>query len=82
MRTVNPVSANSVTTLRTLPNTGRIRRQEIQTEESQKAEDALDLAGVCYDPTGSHVYVGSLKGIVEYRIKGAEKTWWSSTQWA
>ena len=82
MRTVNPVSANSVTTLRTLPNTGRIRRQEIQTEESQKAEDALDLAGVCYDPTGSHVYVGSSKGIVEYRIKGAEKTWWSSTQWA
>jgi hypothetical protein len=52
------------------------------TEESLKAEDTLDLAGVCFDPTGSHVYVGSSKGIVEYRIKGAEKTWWSSTQWA
>ena len=82
IRTVNPVSASSMTTLRVLANAGRVRRQETLSEESQKAEDALDLAGVSFDPTGSHVYVGSSKGIVEYRIKGAEKTWWSSTQWA
>ena len=50
------------------------RWQETPTEESLRAGDTLDLTGVCFDPTGSHVYVGSLKGIVEYRIKGAEKT--------
>ena len=82
MRTVNPVSANSITTLRVLASASRVRRQETLTEESQKAEDTLNLAGVCFDPTGSHVYVGSSEGIVEYRLKGAEKTWWSSTQWA
>jgi len=81
-RTINPVPSNSPRNLRVLVNPGRARRQETLTEESQKVEDTLDLAGVCFDPTGSHVYVGSSKGIVEYRIKGAEKTWWSSTQWA
>lgn len=82
MRMVNPVSTSSITTLRVLANGSRLRRQETLTEESQKVEDTLDLAGVCFDPTGSHVYVGSSKGVVEYRLKGAEKTWWSSTQWA
>ena len=81
-RTINPLSANSITTLRAVANATRARRQEMLTEESLKEEDTLDLAGVCFDPTGSHVYVGSSKGIVEYRIKGAEKTWWSNTQWA
>ena len=81
-RTINPVSANSVATLRVVANATRARRQETLTEELLKAEDTLDLAGVAFDPTGSHVYVGSSKGIVEYRVKGAEKTWWSSTQWA
>jgi len=81
-RTINPVPGNSPRNLRVLVNAGRARRQDMLTEEPQKVEDTLDLAGVCFDPTGSHVYVGSSKGIVEYRIKGAEKTWWSSTQWA
>jgi len=81
-RTINPLSANSIATLRVVANATRARRQEMLTEESLKAEDTLDLAGVCFDPAGSHVYVGSSKGIVEYRIKGGEKTWWSSTQWA
>lgn len=82
MRTINPVSANSMTTLRVLANASRARRQEVLTEELPKAEDTLNLAGVCFDPAGSHVYVGSSKGVAEYRIKGAEKTWWSSTEWA
>lgn len=81
-RGINPVSTNSIATLRVLANVGRARRQGTLTEESSKTEDTLDLAGVCFDPTGSHVYVGSSKGIVEYRVKGAEKTWWSSTEWA
>ena len=81
-RTINPVPTNSSRNLRVLVNAGRARRQETLTEESLRAGDTLDLAGVCFDPTGSHVYVGSSKGIVEYRRKGAEKTWWSGTQWA
>jgi len=81
-RTINPVSTSAMATLRGLANASRARRQETLTEESPKAEDTIDLAGVCFDPMGSHVYVGSSKGIVEYRIRGAEKTWWSSTEWA
>lgn len=80
-RTINPVSASPMTTLRVLGSAGRARRETL-TEEPPKTEDTLDLAGVCFDPTGSHVYVGSSKGIVEYRVKGSEKTWWSSTEWA
>jgi hypothetical protein len=53
---------------------GRARRQETLIEESLRAGETLDLTGVCFDPTGSHVYVGSSKGIVEYRRRGAEKT--------
>ncbi|KAF9787427.1 hypothetical protein BJ322DRAFT_1003527 [Thelephora terrestris] len=82
MRTINPVTTSSMTTLRALANASRARRPETPIEESSKPEDNLDLAGVCFDPTGSHVYVASSKGIVEYRIKGAEKTWWSNTEWA
>ena len=81
-RTTNQTSANPPRSLRVLVNAGRARRQETLTEESLKVENTLDLAGVCFDPTGSHVYVGSSKGVVEYRIKGGEKTWWSDTQWA
>ena len=82
IRTVDPASTNSIPTLRVLANASRVRRQEVPAEESRGTEETLDLAGVCFDPTGSRVYVGSSKGIIEYRLKGAEKTWWSSTQWA
>jgi len=46
MRTINPVSANSIETLRVVANPTRARRQELLAEEPPKAEDTLDLAGV------------------------------------
>ncbi|KAL0956729.1 hypothetical protein HGRIS_002850 [Hohenbuehelia grisea] len=45
------------------------------------ANAELDLAGTCFDPTGTRIYVASLRGIAEWRIRGAEKRWWSSGGW-
>lgn len=42
----------------------------------------LDLAGVCFDPTGGHVYVASVNGVAEWSIRGAEKRWWAGSAWA
>lgn len=57
------------------------RREEVR-ESSPRAEDTLDLAGTCFDPTGSYIYVGSVKGVVEYRVRGTDKMWWVGSQWA
>ncbi|KAI0789926.1 hypothetical protein C8Q75DRAFT_793057 [Abortiporus biennis] len=36
----------------------------------------LDIAGMCFDPSGEFIYVGATKGLCEWKIKGAEKSWW------
>ncbi|KAH9847650.1 WD40-repeat-containing domain protein [Lenzites betulinus] len=46
------------------------------------ADDELDLAGVCFDPSGTFVYAASVKGVAEWRVRGAEQQWWSAPQWA
>jgi hypothetical protein len=61
---------------------GRVTSWDEQKEASLTSEDNLDLAGTCFDPTGSYIYVGSVKGVVEYRVRGAEKRWWKRPQWA
>jgi len=61
---------------------GRVPSWNEQREASPATEDNLDLAGTCFDPTGSYIYVGSVKGVVEYRVRGAEKRWWKEPQWA
>ncbi|PFH47846.1 hypothetical protein AMATHDRAFT_6350 [Amanita thiersii Skay4041] len=45
------------------------------------AGDELDLAGVCFDPSGAKVYVASAKSVVEWSLKGADKRWWSGGAW-
>jgi hypothetical protein len=42
----------------------------------------LDLAGTCFDPRGGWLYVASTTGIVEWRVRGSEKRWWSDSVWA
>lgn len=42
----------------------------------------LDLAGTCFDPRGAWLYVASTTGIVEWRVRGGEKRWWSESAWA
>lgn len=50
--------------------------------KEENPEDTLDLAGTCFDPTGSYIYAASVKGVTEYKCRGAEKRWFTSTQWA
>ncbi|KAH9928400.1 WD40-repeat-containing domain protein [Fomitopsis serialis] len=42
----------------------------------------VDLAGTCFDPTGSSIYVASVKGVAEWTVRGAEQRWWTDPQWA
>ena len=55
---------------------GQARDQRGEDEEEQ------DLAGMCFDPTGTFVYVASVKGVAEWRVRGAEQRWWTEPQWA
>lgn len=45
-------------------------------------KDDLDLAGMCFDPSGRFIYVGSTDGVAEWSVKGAEKQWWCDSEWA
>jgi hypothetical protein len=42
----------------------------------------LDLAGICFDPSGAFIYVASMDGVAEWSVRGAEKRWWFGSQWA
>lgn len=44
-------------------------------------EDA-DIAGTCFDPTGGFLYVATTAGVAEWAVRGSEKRWWGSGQWA
>lgn len=41
--------------------------------------DALDIAGVCFDPTGAYMYVATTEGITEWAVQGSSQRWWSSS---
>ncbi|KAH9945123.1 uncharacterized protein BXZ73DRAFT_86676 [Epithele typhae] len=45
-------------------------------------DDELDIAGMCFDPTGTFVYVGTVEGVAEWRVRGAEQRWWTEPGWA
>ena len=48
----------------------------------EEGEEEQDIAGMCFDPTGTFVYVASVKGVAEWRVRGAEQRWWTEPQWA
>lgn len=50
-------------------------------EEVERAED-VDIAGTCFDPTGGFLYVATTAGVAEWAVRGSEKRWWGSGQWA
>jgi hypothetical protein len=43
----------------------------------RRDSDDVDIAGVCFDPQGTSVYVGTTTGIAEWAVRGADKTWWT-----
>lgn len=57
-------------------------RRNRRLAESGDAEAEVDLAGVCFDPSGEYIYAASTRGISEWRVRGAEQTWWSEFVWA
>ncbi|TFK69931.1 hypothetical protein BDN72DRAFT_896837 [Pluteus cervinus] len=52
------------------------------TEAVSTYEDDLDLAGLCFDPSGGHMYIASTEGVAEWGMRGREKNWWTEGRWA
>ncbi|KAJ3003005.1 hypothetical protein NUW54_g5538 [Trametes sanguinea] len=73
-----PVSATSSTA----SSSRRHRRGLGQSLGDESSEEELDLAGMCFDPSGAFVYVAAQKGIAEWRVRGAEQQWWTGPEWA
>ncbi|KIY72457.1 hypothetical protein CYLTODRAFT_417856 [Cylindrobasidium torrendii FP15055 ss-10] len=52
-------------------------------EERQREREAnLDIAGVCFDPSGKWIYVATTESVSEWSIKDGEKRWWVDNEWA
>lgn len=66
------------TLLRAIPRYQSWRERQQATVRN----DDLDLAGMCFDPSGRSLYVASVDGIAEWAVKGAEKKWWLDSEWA
>jgi len=82
MRSISSAVSGNARSTRQMSSHRTQPRMTPWAKPSESTEDTLDLAGTCFDPTGSYIYVGSVKGIVEYKCRGAEKQWYTSTQWA
>ncbi|CAL1717279.1 unnamed protein product [Somion occarium] len=52
------------------------------TNNNEPADVEQDIAGICFDPTGQHIYAAATKGISEWTVRGAEKSWWIDSSWA
>ncbi|KAI0697614.1 hypothetical protein BC835DRAFT_1270119 [Cytidiella melzeri] len=50
--------------------------------DSPDPEAEVDLAGTCFDPSGEYIYAASVRGVSEWRVRGAEHTWWNDFAWA
>ncbi|KAJ7015753.1 hypothetical protein C8F04DRAFT_1284870 [Mycena alexandri] len=50
-------------------------------EEEADLDVERNLAGACFDPSGSYVYVASDTGVAEWGVRGAEKRWWVDGAW-
>lgn len=61
-----------------------VRRLTRRTRRAERTELDMDvdLAGACFDPTGSSIYVASVKGVAEWTVRGAEQRWWTDPEWA
>ncbi|KAI5897993.1 uncharacterized protein SCHCODRAFT_02610813 [Schizophyllum commune H4-8] len=45
-------------------------------EEIEDDDDNVDITGICFDPSGKHMYVASMHGVGEWSVRGADKHWW------
>lgn len=45
-------------------------------EDIEDDDDNVDITGLCFDPSGKHMYVASMHGVGEWSVRGADKHWW------
>jgi hypothetical protein len=41
----------------------------------------LGIAGMCFDPSGSRIYVASVEGLAEWKVHGADTRWFGGRHW-
>ncbi|KAG7089279.1 hypothetical protein E1B28_010978 [Marasmius oreades] len=39
----------------------------------------MDIAGTCFDPSGSRIYVATTESVSEWSVRGGEKRWWADS---
>ncbi|EMD33862.1 hypothetical protein CERSUDRAFT_117388 [Gelatoporia subvermispora B] len=61
-------------------SSGLSRRHRRNTTAEEEPDQ--DLAGMCFDPSGTCVYVASMRGVAEWKVRGAEQRWWTDPTWA
>jgi hypothetical protein len=52
-----------------------LRRRRATRKEEYLTDEDVDLAGLCFDPKGTKMYVGSVRAIAEWDVSGAGKSW-------
>ncbi len=67
---------------RTSNHSLRRPRRGSPTDGSTDTEVEQDLAGTCFDPSGEYIYVAASRGISEWKVRGAEQSWWIDSSWA
>ncbi|KIM80434.1 hypothetical protein PILCRDRAFT_822564 [Piloderma croceum F 1598] len=58
------------------------RYHQVRHRRQIPRKEDLDLAGMCFDPSGAFIYVASVDGVAEWSVRGAEKRWWFGSGWA
>ena len=56
--------------------------RDVEVDIADDPDSELDLAGICFDPSGAFMYVASVNGVAEWSLQGAEKRWWAGSAWA
>lgn len=45
-----------------------------------RPDGELDIAGVCFDPKGRHLYVATTESVCEWGVKRTQKRWWDGSR--
>ncbi|KAG0692396.1 WD40-repeat-containing domain protein [Suillus ampliporus] len=67
---------------RRTPRRTYVEEGEVERAGTVAEREDVDIAGTCFDPTGGFLYVATTDGVAEWVVRGSEKRWWGSGQWA
>lgn len=80
---LRPPTSRLTTTTTTSTPTSTNNKPTTSTTKTRELvyPDNLEIAGMCFDPTGRYVYVGSTESHVEWSLRDVDKRWWADSSW-